>query len=408
MKHSKFIKRVLSAGVAVVSCAALIWAVPSSAEQINDATVKSYEDQIAELTAQQEALLAKLNEVEDSINTAMERKQYVDQLIKNTTQKIETAKAMKSDLDEQIAAKEAQIEETEQRIKDQREAFLNRMASLHEDGNASYLELVLGSTDIATLLTKIDYVNSMMEYDQKVISDLTASKEELARTVAALEESKSAQQAAIELLEAEQANNNALAEESEALISSLESDSSQWQAQYDSAVAAEAQLDAELQDYIKEMQNANQNNPIFSAGSTNDSGELYVGGEFAWPLPVGVGYISSNFGYRVLNGYEDYHAATDIAAPHGTQIFASNGGIVLRAEWHDSYGYYVLIDHGNGISTLYAHMSLLNVSAGQAVTQGQVIGFVGNTGYSFGAHLHFEYRINGERVDAMNYVQSPY
>ena len=109
-----------------------------------------------------------------------------------------------------------------------------------------------------------------------------------------------------------------------------------------------------------------------------------------------------------LNRYQDYHAATDNAAPHGTEIYASNGGVVLRSEWHDSYGYYVLIDHGNGISTLYAHMSLLNVSAGQTVSQGQVIGYVGNTGYSFGAHLHFEYRINGERVDAEQYVASPY
>lgn len=408
MKHSKLFRRCLSAAVAAAICTSLIWAVPSSAEQVDDATVKSYEDQIAELSAQQEALLQKLRETEDSINTAMERKQYVDQLIKNTTQKIQTAEAMIADLDSQIEAKEAQIEETEKRIEAQREAFLNRMAALHEDGNASYLELVLGSTDIATLLTKVDYVNSMMEYDKKVIGDLTSSKEELAKTVESLEASRKAQEDAKALLEEERSYNESLASESESIIAQLEGDNAEWQAQYDSAVAAEAQLDAELQEYIREMQSANQNNPVFEPGSVDDSGQLYVGGEFAWPLPVGVGYISSNFGSRTLNGVSDYHAATDIAAPQGTQIFASNGGIVLRAEWHDSYGYYVLIDHGDGISTLYAHMSLLNASAGQTVAQGQVIGYVGNTGYSFGAHLHFEYRINGERVDAMNYVNSPH
>ena len=393
---------------AVTLSASLLWAIPSSAEQVNDATVKSYEDQIAELTAQQEALLQKLKETEASISNAMERKQYVDMLIKNTAKKIQTAEAMIADLDTQIAAKEALVKETEEKIKTQREAFLNRMAALHEDGNASYLELILGSTDIASLLTKMDYVNSMMEYDQKVIADLTTSKANLNKTLETLAASKKVQKEALVLLEEEQANNAALATESETIINQLYSDNAAWQSQYDNAVAAEKQLDAELQEYIKEQQNANKDNPAFNPGATDSQGNLYIGSEFAWPIPVGVGYISSHFGPRRLNGYDDYHAATDIAAPHGTSIFASNGGVVIRSEWHDSYGYYVLIDHGNGISTLYAHMSLLNVSKGQTVSQGQVIGFVGNTGYSFGAHLHFEYRINGERCDAELYVASPY
>ena len=411
MFHSKFFKRTAALVLALVLAASLIWAIPSSAEQINDATVKSYEAQIAELTAQQEELLQKLKETEDSISTAMERKQYVDQLIKSTSKKIQTAQSMIDDLDKQIEAKEALVKETEEKISAQRQAFLDRMAALHEDGNASYLELILGSTDIASMLTKIDYVNSMMEYDQKVIADLTSSKTELDKTLETLAASKDAQKAALALLEEEQSNNSALANESEAIIQQLNEDNAAWQSQYDNAVAAEKQLDAELQQYIKEQQEANRNNPIFNAGATDESGNIYIGSDFAWPIPVGgssYGYISSHFGWRELNGYQDYHAATDIAAPHGTEIYASNGGVVLRSEWHDSYGYYVLIDHGNGISTLYAHMSLLNVSAGQTVSQGQVIGYVGNTGYSFGAHLHFEYRINGERVDAEQYVASPY
>ena len=339
----------------------------------------------------------------------MERKKLVDELIKNTSRKIQTAEAMIADLDAQIEAKEAQMAETEENIDIQREAFLNRMAALHEDGNASYLELILGSTDISSLLTKIDYVNTMMEYDRKVISELTASKAEIQTLSETLAASKKAQEDALALLEEEQASNLALAGESESIINELKNDEAAWQSQYDNAVAAEQQLDAELQEYIKEMQSANQNHPIFSGGNSGDNNySQYIGGEYMWPLPSNVGYISSHFGYRVLNGYQDLHQATDIAAPHGTPIYASNGGIILRSEWHDSYGNYVLIDHGNGISTLYAHMSMLNVSAGQAVAQGDVIGYVGNTGYSFGAHLHFEYRINGQRVDALNYVASPY
>jgi len=410
MKNSKLLRRIVSIAACASVCASLLWSIPSSANEVNDATVKSYEDQIAELTAQQNALLAKLQETEASLSNAMERKQSVDLLIKTTSKKIQTAQAMVDDLDKQIAAKENLIKDTEEMIKSQREAFLARMAALHEDGNASYLELILGSTDLASLLTKIDYVNSMMEYDKKVISDLTTSKDNLKKTIETLEESKKTQKDALKLLEDEQANNAALASESEAIINQLYNDNAAWQSQYDNAVAAEQKLDAELKAYIEEMQNANKDNPALKPGATDEQGNLYVGSAFAWPIPMGVGYISSHFGYRILNGYQDYHAATDIAAPHGTTIFASNGGVVLRSEWHDSYGYYVLIDHGNGISTLYAHMSMLNVSKGQSVSQGQVIGYVGNTGYSFGAHLHFEYRINGERVDPISTggVASPY
>ena len=395
---------------AVTLSASLLWAIPSSAEQSNDATVKSYEDQIAELTAQQEALLQKINALDESINSAMERKQYVDQLIRSTSKKIQTAEAMLADLDTQIAAKEALVKETEEKIEAQREAFLNRMAALHEDGKVSYLELVLDAKSIGDFLNKLDSVNSMMEYDQKVINDLTTSKANLNKTLETLAASRKAQADALALLEEEQASNSELAAESEQIMASLEKDTAALQQQYDNAVAAEKQLDAELQEYIKEQQSANQSNPVFTPGATDNSGQLYIGSAFAWPIPVGVGYISSHFGWRDLNGSSDFHGATDIAAPHGTSIFASNGGVVLRSEWHDSYGYYVLIDHGQGISTLYAHMSLLNVSAGQTVTQGQVIGFVGNTGYSFGAHLHFEYRINGQRVDPIKDggVAAPY
>lgn len=410
MKKSNLFKRIIAVTVALALSCPLLWAIPSSAEQSNDATVKSYEDQIAELTEQQNALLQKLQETEASINNAMDRKQDVDLLIKTTSKKIQTAEAMLADLEKQIAAKEALVAETEEKIKSQREAFLARMAALHEDGNASYLELVLGSTDISSFLTKVDYVNSMMEYDQKVIGDLTTSKDSLNKTLETLEASKKTQQETLKMLEDEMANNQALAAESEAIMQTLQSNSAALQQQYDNAVALENKLDAELQDYIKEMQSANQSNPVFTPGATDDSGQIYIGSAFAWPIPVGVGYISSNFGWRDLNGSSDFHGATDIAAPHGTSIFASNGGVVLRSEWHDSYGYYVLIDHGQGISTLYAHMSLLNVSAGQTVSQGQVIGYVGNTGYSFGAHLHFEYRINGERVDPISRggVAAPY
>ena len=129
---------------------------------------------------------------------------------------------------------------------------------------------------------------------------------------------------------------------------------------------------------------------------------------FGWPL-TDYYYISSHFGRRMLDGSYEYHAATDIAAGEGAPICAAGSGTVVRSEWNDYYGYYVLIDHGNGRSTLYAHQSQPPfVVEGDKVAYGQEIGLVGNTGYSFGARLHFEFRIGGERVDAEQYMTPPH
>lgn len=132
------------------------------------------------------------------------------------------------------------------------------------------------------------------------------------------------------------------------------------------------------------------------------AGDGVATGKFVWPLPY-TKVISSPFASR----WGSFHGAIDISngRVNGKPIIASDGGTVAEAGWHNSYGYYVLIDHGNGFKTRYAHCSALNVTAGQKVAQGEYIAAVGNTGYSFGAHLHFEVILNGQLVDPMNYVE---
>lgn len=131
-------------------------------------------------------------------------------------------------------------------------------------------------------------------------------------------------------------------------------------------------------------------------------GDGIATGTFIWPLPY-TKVISSPFASR----WGSFHGAIDISngSTNGKPIIASDGGTVIEAQYHSSYGYYVLIDHGNGYKTRYAHCSKLMVEAGQKVAQGEYIGNVGNTGYSFGAHLHFEIIKNGQLVDPLDYVQ---
>ena len=134
----------------------------------------------------------------------------------------------------------------------------------------------------------------------------------------------------------------------------------------------------------------------------------YTGGLLSWPLESGVSYsVSSEYGWRSIYGVEDFHLAIDLACDSGTIVKAAAGGVVLRSEYHASYGNYVLIDHGNGLSTLYAHMSSNNVGVGDSVYEGQTIGWVGLTGNTFGYHLHFETRENGSTVNPRNYIVLP-
>ena len=139
--------------------------------------------------------------------------------------------------------------------------------------------------------------------------------------------------------------------------------------------------------------------------SSGDSGSDFSpnagSGDFIWPLPSG-GYVSCNFGDSDPGGRPHY--AMDCAIAYGTPIYACASGTVVTASSHSSYGNYVVIDHGGGIATLYAHCSGLAVSAGQSVQQGQVIGYVGSTGYSTGNHLHLEFRVNGQKVNPRNYI----
>ena len=131
----------------------------------------------------------------------------------------------------------------------------------------------------------------------------------------------------------------------------------------------------------------------------------YVGGSVSWVLEPGVSYtVSSEQGWRDLYGQSDYHLGTDFACAAGTEIHAYNAGTVLISEYHSSYGNYVLVDHGGGIQTLYAHMAERAVSAGDWVESGQILGYVGMTGSAYGYHLHFEVRVNGEVQNPRNYL----
>ena len=362
----------------------------SYAAAINDSNVQSLEEKIANLKNTQDELQTKIASVKNEAAKASEYKEYMDSMVSATSQKMVLAEELIDELTSKIEDSETKIAEKEESITAAKAKLVERVRYAQENGTVGEIELLLDSNGLSDFLTRLDRVSAMMEYDRELMNEYKAEKESLEQYKATLEASKALQNDTLTQLEADKASYAAASAEKANYMTSLAADKAQYEAEYKNAQAAEEELNAELTAYIQKMQEQSQVVP---------SGDGMIR-----PLPVGVGYISSHFGWRNLNGYQDYHQATDIACATGTSIYASDSGKVLRAQWHSSYGNYILIDHGGGISTLYAHCSGLNVSAGQMVNKGDVIGFVGETGYAFGAHLHFEVRVNGTRVDAEGYV----
>ena len=358
-----------------------------------DATVTKLEQQIAENQKKQKEVLAALNAAKASKNDKLEQKAFIDEQIVLTVEEIDLKTEIIAELDAQIAEKENEIKLTGENIDKQYENFKQIMRLTYEEGNASYIEMVLGAEDFYDFLVRVEQVTSLMDYNQKVMKELKDSKAALETAKKELEDSKASQEAFKEELDAARVELERMQNDLDAYLKDLEKTINSNSTAYQKYKAEEDKLDKELEDYLKELQ-AKQN-------------AAYVGGEFMWPVPVSWKRISSPFGPRTLFGVKENHRGIDIPASSGTNIYASNGGTVVTATYHYSYGNYVVIDHGGGKSTLYAHAVKLNCKKGDVVKKGDVIAFVGTTGNSTGNHLHFEVRINGTAQNPLSYVKQP-
>ena len=397
MRCAKFFnKRFLCFAMAAVLCflgAGEFLFRTNTVNAATDATVKKYEDQIKSIQNQKKDVLAKMTAAKNDRAEAVKYKSYIDEQVNLTLEEIGYVEDMIEALDNQIVAKQEEIKSASENIDRQYNNFKNIMRLTYEEGNASYIEMVLGAEDFYDFLSRIEQVTSLMDYNSKLLDSFRASKNQLEDAKNTLEKSREDQEKYREDLTLREEELELLQKENEAYLQKLSSNLTSYQATYDSYAKAEKELDEQLEKYLRELQ-AKENSQ-------------YVGGEFNWPLPVNWKSISSPYGYRTLNGVKEFHRGIDIPATKNTNIYASNGGKVVTATFHYSYGNYVVIDHGGGKSTLYAHANKLNCKVGDVVKQGDVIAFVGTTGHSYGNHLHFEVRINGTANNPLNYVVKP-
>lgn len=356
-----------------------------------DTTLADLNNEYSELEAQNNALQAEIDKAQTE--------KAKQQAIKNkTTSEIKILQGQVSVLlekidllEEDIEEKETEIAELELQISENYDLFKTRLRALYMAGDTSTLSLLLGCESFGQFLTRSETLKKVSEHDQTLLNNLSVTLELLEEAKTSVEADKEEMASSKAQLDVKNTELNSKLTATNAAIQDI----SKMEQEY---LANQAELQKQMQEVQAEI------NEIYAG---MDSSGDFVGGGFMYPVP-GYRYISSYFGWR-FNG-TDYHTGVDFTGSgvNGKPVVASNSGTVTFVKTTyvagRGYGKYVIIDHGGGYSTLYAHLSAIDVSVGQFVAKGSTIAYVGSTGWSTGPHLHFEIRVNGVPKNPLNYL----
>ena len=374
---------------------------------ITSDSIKEKEEQIKQALSEKESLqngLSNLQNIKKELETQRTNlKNYVAQLDSNLEQierNIAELKAKISVKEEEIAVAEEQLAEALEKEENQRTSMINRIRMVYETGDPQMTEMLLKSSSFGDFLNKADYVERVISYDQQMWQDYKTVREYVELCKQELELEREILDEAKAGVEEEQRNLEALIEQKNRDILEYESDiSNKEQAikEYEEEIKAQEEEISTL-----EAQIAEEKKKILA-----NSGVVltYDGGTFKFPL-ASYTRVSDDYGMRIhpILGIQQLHNGVDFAAPKGTAIYAAYDGVVVAATYSGTMGNYVMIDHGDGLYTIYMHASALYVSSGQEVSAGDQIAAVGSTGNSTGPHLHFSVRLNGSYVSPWNYL----
>ena len=385
------------------------------------------QSEIDELQKKLDALEQQAQEQQDVINDLtsqkarfITRKIALDGKIELNRQMIELIGEQIKIYDEIIAEKQAELDKALEKETAQTELLRSRIRAMEENSSYSYASFIFDSSSVTELLSRIGDVNDIMHYDKALEEEYMAAREDVESIKKSYEEVRHEQELLQKELDTKQAELDAQVEAAYTMIADIETLSDDAQAEYEAIAEAEAEAEETLQEAIRKRaaeeaaknaaNNANSGGNSGGSGGNSGGGGSSGGGSatslsnLQWPVPSCT-LITSRFGYRVAptTGASTYHGGLDIGAGMGASIVAAGAGDVIYAGANGGYGNCVMIDHGNGVVTVYAHMSSIGVSYGQYVTAGQYIGAVGSTGISSGPHCHFEIRINGVQTDPAAY-----
>lgn len=382
-------RSIVALGIVIVLVISMLTTIVFSLKSYADTSVSDMQSELDDITAKKEKLEKELESIAGKKDAVLEQKAIVDQQINELNEEADLLETVVDNLKDELKVSQKRLEEAEDSLEENTEHAKKRIRAMYELGDTSYLSIILSSASLHDFITRVELVKQMAAYDRQVIDTLTATKNTIEVETKAIEVKKEKQQSALNSLESNVSSLKKKQSESDSLIENFNKKTAANLAAIEKAEAAEKELQAEIR-----------------AALANSSNETFVGGAYQWPVS-GYYSITDTFGMRThpTTGVYKMHTGVDIAGSgiRNKPILAANSGTVLKAGWHTAYGNYVVIDHGGGCSTLYGHANRLNVSAGQKVTRGDVIAYVGSTGYSTGPHLHFEIYENGEYKNPLSF-----
>lgn len=382
-------------------------AAASGLSSITSDSIKEKEEQISKAEDEKKELENSLSDVQ-KIKKELEGqkadlKQYVAKLDGNLAEieaNIADLKLKISTKEGEIAVTEAELENALQKEENQKVSMTARIRLMYESGNSYMLEMLLQAGSFGDFLNRADYMERVMAYDKKMWEEFKANRQLIELCKTELEMEREILDQAKANVELEQRNLESLIEQKNRDIVSYESDIDNKEkiiAEYEAEIAQQEEEIAALEKAIAEE----KKKIMEESGSV----PTYDGGAFKFPL-ASYTRVSDDYGYRIhpILNVKQFHNGVDFAAPKGTAIYAAYDGKVVAATYSSSMGNYVMIDHGDGLYTIYMHASALYVSKDDIVVRGETIAAVGSTGRSTGNHLHFSVRKGGQYVSPWDYL----
>jgi len=371
----------------------------SPALAVTQADIDALKNDASDLTTQRKELQKKLDALASDKSTAIQRKNLLDQQIANTSSQIANVESQIAQYAALIAQKEAELVDAQEREAAQYEMFCKRVRAMEKEGTVSYWSVLFKAESFTDLLDRLDFINEVMKADQRVIDNLKALQVEIEEAKTSLEASKAEEEAAKADLVRKKKELSDQRAAANKVIQELTATENETEAVLDDMEAEQEAIRKRIIQMSQELaaQQAAEGKPV----NTNPGGYIW---------PVNSRYITSTVGGRSSPGGvgSTNHKGTDIGrVGYTSSIYASKAGTVIVSQRSSSYGEYVVISHGSGNTTLYAHMSSRKVSVGQYVNQGDVIGITGSTGNSTGPHLHFEVTENGVRINPLSHGAEP-
>jgi len=337
-----------------------------------DAVKKQESEYFNQVDAVEEELLASLDELHELNSDLSHAKSEVDKTTIELVLKEQELLLIEEELEEKVA-------------------ILNdRVANMYKNNNGNILSILLKSEDFVQFISRLRLMNILAEQDALIIQEIKEKKNanlSIKKAIVDLRDVQKDSMATVERLVTQAEQKNA---EIEDIYDEKKSLLSQTTANKNALIAMEKQLEIQEAEITRILESYKYGNA--------------PGDKFMWPV---VGTLRSGFGWRIhpIFGTNRFHSGIDLSAPYGTLIKAADGGEIVQAGYFGGYGYSIMVYHGGGFATWYAHLSSINCSVGQFVERGQVIGLVGSTGWSTGPHLHFEVRINGQAQNPLAHLQ---